>query len=132
MKSAMVWAFRNFTAIPMTALNHRMMLASQVEAIRAANQQQGFGQQDLDQEIHWALMQRYPDKFNNMLRQQSRAETTARVNGRRGVQAHRPTARKTPLGSRNERTLEAVDAMLRKKGRGGLDYGSEEEFSGEI
>ena len=58
----------------------------------------------LEQEIQWALMQRYPEKFQQQLRRESEAKAQAR----RGVQASRPTARKTPLGTRSERLLSAL------------------------
>ena len=114
--------------IAMTAVNHRVMLFSAVEAVREANQKQGFAPMDLEQEVQWALMQRYPDNFQ----QQLRRNFDAQAQNRRGVQASRPTARKTPLGSRNDRLLSAVDAKLKAKGRSGLDMGQDEEFDGEI
>lgn len=107
----------------MTAYNHRVMLFSAVEAVREANEKQGFAPMDLGQEVQWALMQRYPDKFQQQFR---------RTQERRGIQTSRPTARKIPLGSSNDRILSAVDARLRAKGSPGLDMGQDDEFDGEI
>jgi hypothetical protein len=92
------------------------------------NSKRGYEPMNLDREIMFGLMHRFPDKFQQRL--------SGGLNGqpvqRRGVRASRPTARKTPLPSRDARTLQAVDSLLRRKGRGGLDMGHEEEFDGEV
>jgi hypothetical protein len=121
-------AVANRDPASMTAFNHRAMMFAAVEAVREANAKQGFKPMTVEQEVQWALMQRYPEKFQQQLRQQ----TAAKANGRRGVQASRPTARKTPAGNKNERLLSTIDAKLRAKGRGGLDMGMEEDFDGDI
>ena len=108
----------------MTAVNHRVMLFSAVEAVREANQKQGFAPMDLEQELQWALMQRYPDKFQ----QQLRRNFNAQAQGRRGTQASRPTARKTPLGTKNDRILSNLHG---KYPTGGFDQ-NDEEFDGEV
>ena len=58
----------------------------------------------VQQEVQWAIMQRYPDKFRQHLLQQAQVKATAR----RGTQASRPTARTTPPGGRNERLLSSL------------------------
>ena len=103
----------------MTAFNHRAMMFSAVEAVREANAKQGFQPMSLEQEVQWALMQRYPDKFQQQLRQ------AAPSNGRRGVQASRPTARKTPLADKNERLLSKLQGKYP-----GVDFTPESEADG--
>lgn len=110
----------------MTAVNHRLILFDTVEAVREVNEKQGFPPMDLKQEVQWALMQRYPDKFNQQLLRKSNSQD------RRGTQTSRPTARKTPLGNKTERLLSAVDATLKAKGRGGLDMGQDDEHDGDF
>jgi hypothetical protein len=112
----------------MTAFNHRAMVFAAVEAVREANAKQGFKPMALEQEVQWALMQRYPDKFQQVLR----LETVNKAKNRRGVQTSRPTARKAPFSSKNDKLLAAVDAKLRAKHGSGLDMGSDGEFEGEI
>jgi hypothetical protein len=80
----------------------------------------------IQQEMQWALMQCYPDKF----RQQLLRQVQTKANARRGTQASRPTARTTPLGTRNERLLSALQTKYPDvdfSGGSGLD-----EIGGDI
>jgi hypothetical protein len=113
--------------VAMTNFNHRALLYDAVLAIREVNEKQGYKPMTLEQEIHWALLQRYPDKF-----QQAISKNSNGSGPRPGVTASRPTQRKTPPKSQNEKVLSSVDAMLRKKHGYGLDMGNEDEFDGEI
>jgi hypothetical protein len=113
--------------VAMTNFNHRALLFEAVEAVREVNAKQGYKPMTLEQEVHWALMQRYPDKFRNVI------SGNSQPSGRRGVTASRPTQRKMPPGSQNQKVLADVNAMLRKKGSVPLDMGhGEEEFDGDI
>jgi hypothetical protein len=110
--------------VAMTNFNHRDMLFKAVQSVRDVNQQRGFKPMDLNQEIRFALMQRYPDKFQQTISK----NTTSRP----GVTASRPKQRNTPPKSQNAKVLNAVDAMLRKRKGYSLDMGEEEELDGEI
>ena len=111
----------------MTNVNQRVMLLDAVEAVREVNSKQGYKPMALEQEIRWALMQRYPDKFQQTISGNSKG------NGKpRGVTASRPTQRNTPPKSQNFKVLNEVNAMLKKRKGYSLDMGHEEEFEGEI
>lgn len=114
--------------VAMTNYNHRALLFEAVQAVREVNTKQGYKPMPLDQEVQWALMQRYPDKFQQAISGNSKGESGPR----RGVTASRPTQRNTPPKSQNAKALKEVDAMLRKKHGRGLDMGQEDEFDGEI
>jgi len=114
--------------VAMTNFNHRALMYDAVQAIREINAKQGYKPMDLQQEVQWALMQRYPDKFQQVISGKSNGKTGQR----RGVTASRPTQRNTPPKSQNAKLLSTVDAMLRKKHGHGLDMGREEEFDGDI
>ena len=113
--------------VAMTNFNHRALLFETVEAVREVNAKQGYKPMDLKQEVNWALMQRYPDKFQQIVSGNSNGSGQ-----RRGVTASRPTQRNMPPKSQNEKALSAVNAMLQKKGSAPLEMGKEEEFDGDI
>jgi hypothetical protein len=94
----------------MTSFNHRALLFEAVQAVREVNAKQGYKPMTLQQEVQWALMQRYPDKF-----QQAVSGKSNGVPAQRGVTASRPTQRKTPTKSQNTKVLADVDAMLKKR-----------------
>ena len=110
-----------------TNFNHRTRLFDAVQAVREVNAKQGYKPMPLEQEVQWALMQRYPDKFNQTISGNSKGSGK-----RRGVTASRPTQRNTPLKSQNTKVLSDVSAMLKKRHGYSLDMGQEEEFEGEI
>ena len=113
--------------VAMTNFNHRSLMYDAVQAVREVNAKQGYKPMTLEQEVQWALMQRYPDKFQQTISKNSNSS------GRRpGVTASRPTQRNMPPKSQNAKVLKTVDAMLRKRHGYGLDMGSDEEFEGEI
>lgn len=113
----------------MTNFNHRAMLFEAVEAVREVNAKQGYKPMSLEQEIHWALMQRYPDKFQQAIS----GNSSPKANSGRGVVASRPTQRRTPPKSHNDKLLSSIDGMLRKRKGYSLDMGEpEEEFDGEV
>lgn len=106
------------------ATQNRLELFKDVERVRRLNAEQGGKPMSLEDEVQWATMLRYPDKFKQQLRRTSEAKAQAR----RGVQASRPTARKTPLGTRDERTLARLQA---KYPNAGFNQ-SDDEIGGEI
>jgi hypothetical protein len=108
----------------MTNFNHRALLFDAVQAVREVNAKQGYKPMSLEQEVQWALMQRYPDKFQ---------QTISGKSGQRpGATASRPTQRKTPTKSQNSKLLADVNAMLKKKHGHALDMGHDEEYDGDI
>jgi len=109
----------------MTHFNHRAMLFDAVEAVREVNAKQGYKPMTLEQEVHWALMQRYPDKFQTNI-------LGASSGSGRNVSASRPTQRRTPPKTRDDKTLVEVDRMMRDRHGYGIDMGQDEEFDGEI
>jgi hypothetical protein len=117
--------------VAMTNFNHRALLFETVEAVREVNAKQGYKPMALEQEVQWALLQRYPDKFQQTISGSSNGSASG-SGQRRGVTASRPTQRSTPSKGRNAKVLSDVNAMLKKKGRASLDMGQEEEFEGEI
>ncbi len=112
----------------MTKFNHRALLFESVQAVRDVNAKQGNKPMDLDQEVQWALMQRYPNKFQEIISGNSNGKP-ART---RGVTASRPTQRNTPPKGHNAKVLADVNSMLHKRKGYSLDMGQEEEFDGDI
>jgi hypothetical protein len=112
--------------VAMTNFNHRVLLFKSVQTVREVNAKQGYKPMTLEQEVQWALMQRYPDKFQQTI------SGNSKPGPRPGVTASRPTQRKTPPKSQNEKILSDVNAMLKKQHGYSLDMGQEEEFDGEI
>lgn len=110
--------------VAMTNFNHRALLFQAVQTVREVNAQQGSKPMSLDQEVQWALMQRYPDKFQQALSGASPS--------RPGVTASRPTQRRTPPKTQNAQVLADVNAMLKKKHGYALDMGHDEEADGDI
>lgn len=110
--------------VAMTNFNHRKLLFDAVQTVRDVNTKQGYKPMSLEQEVQWALMQRYPDKFQQTI--------SGKQAQRPGVTASRPTQRKTPPKSQNSQLLADVNAMLKKKHGYALDMGHEEEFDGDI
>ena len=105
-------------------LQQRITLFEDVQAVRKVNQERGFKPLSLEQEVQFALMQRYPDKFNQSISGTSRS--------RQGVTASRPTQRRTPPRTQSAKVLSDINAMLAKKGRPALDMGDGDDFDGEI
>jgi hypothetical protein len=110
--------------VAMTNFNHRKLLFNAVQTVREVNAKQGYKPMTLEQEVQWALMQRYPDKFQQTI-SGKRAQ-------RQGATASRPTQRRTPPKSQNSKLLADVNAMLKKKHGHSLDMGHDEEFDGDI
>lgn len=117
--------------VAMTNFNHRALLFEAVEAVREVNAKQGYKPMALEQEVQWALLQRYPDKFQQTISGNSNGSASG-SGQRRGVTASRPTQRNTPPKSQNAKVVSSVNAMLKKKGSASLDMGQEEEYEGEI
>jgi hypothetical protein len=116
-----------FDPAAMTAFNHRKLLFDTVQAVREVNASQGRAPMTLEQEVQFALFQRYPDKFQQTISGNSDGKSS-----RAGVTASRPTQRNTPPKSQNERVLSDVNAMLKKKGYS-LDMNPDaDEFDGDI
>jgi hypothetical protein len=119
----------NRDPVAMTNFNHRSMLFEAVQSVREVNAKRGFKEMDLNQEMQFALMQRYPDKFQQTISGNSKTSTGSSP---RRATASRPTQRKNPPASKSDKTVADVDAMLRKRKGYSLDMGEEEEFEGEI
>ena len=98
--------FGRTDAESVAAGRNRVELLRAVQVLRQANAEQGGKPMSPSQELQWALMQRHPEKF----KQQLRLASEAKVSSRRGVQASRPTARRTPLGTKNEQLLSTLQA----------------------
>ncbi len=86
------------------AAQNRLDMFDAVNLLRRANAERGGKPMTVQQEVQWALMQRFPDKFRQQLLRQRQAKAEAR----RGTQASRPTARTTPPGGRTERLLSSL------------------------
>jgi hypothetical protein len=114
--------------VAMTNINHRRLLFETVQAVREVNVKQGYKPMTLEQEVQWALMQRYPDKFQQIIS----GKSNGKPGPRRGVTASRPTQRNTPPKSQNAKVLSDVNAMLRKRHGHSLDIAPKEDFDGEI
>lgn len=109
--------------VAMANFRNRDDLFEEVSDLRDRNANKGFAPMSLQQEIQYALMQRHPDKF-----QQS-------VSGkpeRKSRSISRPTQRKTPPKTQNDKTLAAVNRLLAKKGRPKLSVSEHDDFDGEI
>lgn len=116
--------FSRTDAQSVMAAQRRLDLFDAVNLIRRTNAEQGGKPMTIEQEVQWALMQRYPDKFKQQLLRASQTKAS----GRRGVQASRPTARKTPLGTKNERLLTALQTKYPT-----VDFGpGNDEIEGDI
>jgi len=105
-------------AAAMTALNQRVMLDNTIAAIRAENGRLGNPPMSLDQEILWALQRNHHDRFQQMIRQQD----TKKSNGRKGVQAARPTARTKPVTNEEEAFAQRFNREMRKQGKDAIDF----------
>ena len=114
--------------VAMTNFNHRAMLFETVEAIREVNAKQGYKPMTLEREMLWALQQRYPDKFHQVVS----GNSSGKPGQGRGVTASRPTQRKTPPKSQNEKTIAAINAQRAKQGKPPIGMGEEEEYEGDI
>ena len=113
--------------VAMTNFNHRALLFEAVDAVREVNAKQGYKPMALEQEVQWALMQRYPDKFQQVVSGNSNNNP-----GQRGVTASRPTQRKTPPKTQDEKSVANVNAMLKKRHGYSMDMGEPDELEGDI
>jgi hypothetical protein len=109
--------------VAMTNFNHRSMLFDAVGTVREVNAKQGGKPMTLEQETQWALMQRYPDKF-----QQSISGNSNSPGPRRGVTASRPTQRNTPPSAKDK----LLRDLHKKFPDAGFTKQDEDEFDGEI
>ena len=110
-----------------TELQNRARVDLEMRAIAEGRAATGLQALNADHLFQRALETVFQDKIE----QSKREKLSGQVRSRRGLQGVRPTARKTPAPSKDTRTLEAVDKLLRSKGRSGLDLGSD-DFDGEI
>lgn len=107
---------------------NRSRLDDTMRAIRQGRAMEGLPELDTETLFNQALRVEFNDKITKV----GLGKAVAKVAGRRGVYTNRPTSRKTPQVSQDEKTVSAVDAVLRKRGRS-LDYGPQDEaFDGEI
>jgi hypothetical protein len=121
--------------VAMTNYNHRALLFETVEAVREVNARQGYKPMALEQEVQWALLQRYPDKFEQTISGNSNSNSNGSADGSgqgRGATAGRPMQRSRSPKTQDERSISAVNAMLKKRHGYSLEMGQEEEFEGEI
>lgn len=114
----------------MTNFNHRALLFEAVQAVRDVNEKQGNKPMPLEQEVQWALMQRYPNKFQEII--SGNSNSNGKPGRMRGVTASRPTQRNTPPKSQDAKVLSDVNAMLKKRKGYTLEMGEEDELHGEI
>jgi hypothetical protein len=91
----------------------RQRVASTMEAL--ANGRASMGLQPLGEDV--LFQQALRAEFFPKLQEQVRQDTVAKASGRQNLQTFRPTQRKTPMPSQNQRTLAAVEAVLQKRGR---------------
>lgn len=107
----------------LTAFRNRDELYDVVQTLRETSARKGLAPMTLQQEIQFALMQRHPDMFE---------QTVSGKVSPRSRSTHRPTQRKTPPRTQNDRTLAAVNAMLAKKGQSRLTADPRDDLDGEI
>lgn len=110
--------------VAMTNYNHRALLFEAVQAVREVNTKQGYKPMALEQEVQWALMQRYPDKFQQAIS----GDSNGKSGPRRGVTASRPTQRKTPLKAKDK----VLNDLHKKYPNAGFTQQDDEEYDGEI
>lgn len=116
--------FGSTDAESVAAAQNRLDLFDAANFVRQANAERGGKPMTIEQEIQWALMQRFPDKFQQQLLRQRQAKAEAR----RGTQASRPTARTTPPGTRTERLLSSLQTKYP-----GVDFSTgSDESEGDI
>ena len=107
----------------MAAFRNRDELFDVVQTLRDAGAQNGLAPMTLQQEIRFALMQRHPDKFQQIVSGKVKPKSRS---------TNRPTQRNTPPRTQNDKTLAAVNRMLSKKGRSKLTADPGDDFDGEI
>jgi hypothetical protein len=109
--------------VAMTNFRNRDELFDAVQTLRDVNSKKGMPPMTLQQEIQYALMQRHPDKFQ---------QTVSEKPSGKARSISRPTQRRTPPKTQNDKTLSAVNRMLAKKGRPKLTADPQDDFDGEI
>ena len=109
--------------VAMTNYNHRALLFDATQAVREVNAKQGYKPMPPEQEMQWALMQRYPDKF-----QQTISGNSTSSGPRRGVTASRPTKRNTPPTAKDK----LLRDLHKKYPNAGFTKQDDEELDGEI
>jgi len=112
----------------MAAFRNRGELFDAVQTLRETSAKKGLAPMTLQQEIQFALMQRHPDTFQQSISNDSSEEPPKGKS--RGIS--RPTQRKTPPKSQNDKTVAAVNRVLKKKGRPVLTVDQHDDFDGEI
>jgi len=91
----------------------RVKVAETMEAIKQGRARMGLNPLDDDTLFQQALRADFNPKLQDL---HQRGIQTKRA-GRDNLRTMRPTQRKTPARSQNERTLQAVESMLQKRGR---------------
>jgi len=109
----------------MAHFRNRDELFDAVQQLRDMNAAKGLPPMTPQQEVQYALMQRHPDTF-----QQTISGEPAGQRKSRGIS--RPTQRRTPPRTQNDKTLAAVNRLLAKKGRPKLTADPDDGFDGEI
>lgn len=105
----------------------RIKVAETMEAIKQGRAKLGLQSLDDDTLFQQALRADFHSKLQD-LHQRGIQDKRA---GRNNLRTMRPTQRKTPSRTQNERTLQAVERMLQQRGRS-LGPPSEEALSGEF
>jgi hypothetical protein len=82
------------------ALEYRRELFDAVQTLREVNDQRGLEPMDLQREIGFGLMHRFPDKFHKLLSGSSSEPTQRRTSLNRPTQRRSPDARQDPLLNR--------------------------------
>ena len=114
---------RDPTAV--ASFRNRQDLFESLELVRAGNKANGFAPMTLQQEVLYALQMRHPDKFQQTVSPKPNSKPKSRSTSR-------PTQRKTPPKTQNEKTVEAVNRVLAKKGSPRLTVPEDDGFDGEI
>lgn len=109
----------------MVACEYRVRLYSAVADVRDEREEQGRAPLTFEQEVQRGLMRLRPEKYQEQFTQQLRQ--TSKAKNRPGVQASRPTARKTPLGTKTDQTLAALSDKYP-----GMGFDQVDEDFGEI
>ena len=109
--------------VAMMNFRNRDELFDEVDDLRSRNAEKGYAPMTLQQEIQFALMQRHPDKFQ---------QTVSGKPERKSRSISRPTQRKTPPKTQNEKSIAAVNRRLSQLGRPKLSKSEHDDFDGEI
>jgi len=107
------------------ALEYRNELLAAVQAVRDVNSQRGFEPMDLQREIGFGLMHRFPDKFQKLL---SGNSSSSNGSPARRTHLNRPTQRRAPEAKQDQ----LLATLNKKYPKAGFTAKDDEELDGEI